>query len=266
MFFLLSKIVFFIIAPSHLCLIALGSGIILLAWETTQRLARWLLMISFTAFVVLGFSPIGNSLIFPLEERFPATRQINDGEYAGIIFLGGFEDGAISTARNKLALVDSAERLTETLRLALQLPSAKIVFTGGSNAILGAGDNAKQAIGDYLESVGVKKDRLILETNARNTWENAMFTLRELKPKDGERFLLVTSAWHMPRAMGVFRQAGYDVDAYPVDYRTSGRQDLSQPFSFMTNGLQRTDNAVKEWIGLIVYWATRRSNEFFPSP
>lgn len=266
MFFVLSKIIYIIIAPSHLCLIALGLGIILLTWATTQRLARWLLMASFSAFILFGFSPLGNALLLPLEERFPMPGKLRDGDYAGIIFLGGFEDGNISAVRENLALSDSAERLSETARLARQLPSAKVVFTGGAAVILGKGQNARLAVGAYLRDIGIRADRLVLEGNSRNTWENAVFTHRLLKPKPDQRFLLVTSAWHMPRAVGVFRKAGYNVTAYPVDYRTRGPEDLGRPFSFLPNGLKQVDNAVKEWIGLTVYWATGRSSSLFPSP
>ena len=150
-------------------------------------------MMSFTAFVVFGFSPLGHMLMLPLENRFPVPPSLKDGDVNGIIFLGGFEDGNISKARNTLSLVASAERLSETVRLARQLPSSKVVFTGGAAVILLPGHDARQAVSKYLKDVGIDSDRLILEGDSRNTWENAIFTLRLLKPKPNDRFLLVTS-------------------------------------------------------------------------
>ena len=266
MFFVLSKLIYFAIVPSHICLFALGGGIILLAWQRTERLARWLLMGSFTAFFLFGFSPLGQILILPLEERFRMPENLRDGDYTGIIFLGGFEIGNISRARDTLALTDAAERLSETARLARQLPSAKVIFTGGAATLLTDGESAHRAVGHYLQDMGIAEDRLVLEGRSRNTWENATLTRRLLEPKPADRFLIVTSASHMPRAMGVFRKAGYNVVAYPVDYVTRGRADIMRPFAFLPSGLQRTDKAVKEWLGLAVYWATGRSSDLFPAP
>jgi uncharacterized SAM-binding protein YcdF (DUF218 family) len=96
--------------------------------------------------------------------------------------------------------------------------------------------------------------------------ENAVFSKAIARPKRGERWLLVTSAFHMPRAIGVFRKAGFPVEAYPVDWRTRGTEDLLRPFAVMSDGLQRSDNAVHEWVGLLVYWLTNRSSELFPGP
>lgn len=75
-----------------------------------------------------------------------------------------------------------------------------------------------------------------------------------------------TSAYHMPRAVGVFRKAGFAVEPYPVDWRTRGAQDELRPFASVGDGLRRVDTAVREWVGLAVYWLTGRSSELFPGP
>jgi uncharacterized SAM-binding protein YcdF (DUF218 family) len=106
----------------------------------------------------------------------------------------------------------------------------------------------------------------VTEGLSRNTVENAVFSLRLAMPRPGERWLLVTSSYHMPRSMGIFRQAGFPIEAYPVDWRTRGTADLLRPFSTLADGLLRTDIAVHEWVGLLVYWATGRSSALFPGP
>ena len=204
--------------------------------------------------------------MLPLEERFAPPKEIATGDYAGIIMLGGFEDGNISRARKTLALIDAGERLSETVRLARMLPSTPIVFTGGAGQILLKASDAGDAVRTYLKDIGIDERRIVIENRSRNTWENAVLTKALLKPKADERFLLVTSAWHMPRAIGVFRQAGYDVVAYPVDFRTTGPQDFWRPTSPVFNGLERVDQATKEWMGLFVYWLTGRSSALFPAP
>ncbi|MGI9409479.1 MAG: YdcF family protein [Hyphomicrobiaceae bacterium] len=266
MFYVLSKIVYFLISPSHLCLIALASGTILAAWPKRQRISRILIVASLTGFLVLGFSPLGSALMLPLEERFPPPKNVTAGDYTGIIMLGGFEDGNISRARQTMALIDAGERLSETVRLARMLPATRVVFTGGAGQILLEASDAGAAVKDYLIAVGTDERRIVVENRSRNTWENAVLTKDLLKPKPQDRFLLVTSAWHMPRAIGVFRKAGYDVVAYPVDFRTSGPEDLWRPNYSIYNGLERVDQATKEWLGLLVYWLSGRSSGLFPAP
>jgi uncharacterized SAM-binding protein YcdF (DUF218 family) len=105
-----------------------------------------------------------------------------------------------------------------------------------------------------------------LEGRARNTIENAIYAKQLARPKLGERWLLVTSAYHLPRAVGAFRKVGFPVEAYPVDWRTRGVRDLLRPFWSVGDGLRRVDTAVREWVGLAAYWMTGRSSELFPGP
>jgi uncharacterized SAM-binding protein YcdF (DUF218 family) len=87
-----------------------------------------------------------------------------------------------------------------------------------------------------------------------------------IKPRPGERWLLITSAYHMPRAVGCFRRAGLSVEAYPVDWRTGGRRGLTTPSGSVAGGLDRADVAVREWLGLVAYWITGRTSDLFPAP
>ena len=76
----------------------------------------------------------------------------------------------------------------------------------------------------------------------------------------------MTSAYHMARAIGIFRKAGFDVEPYPVDWRTGGNDDALRPFSTVGDGLRRTDTAVREWVGLLAYWLMGMSSALFPAP
>src|SRR5690606_22170344 len=118
----------------------------------------------------------------------------------------------------------------------------------------------------FLKAAGVAPERIVLESQSRNTFENALYLRDLLEPRPGNQWLLVTSAWHMPRAVGAFRQAGFSVIAWPTDYRTRGAGDLARPFDTMTEGLRRTDMAVREWIGLVAYRMLGRSDALFPAP
>ena len=143
---------------------------------------------------------------------------------------------------------------------------ARIIYSGGDGRLIRRSGAEATHAGELFESFGIAKDRLFLEDRSRNTVENALFSKELVAPEPGELWLLVTSAYHMPRAVGAFRKAGFEVDAYPVDYRTSGPDDLLVPFDEASLGLRRTDVAVREWIGLFVYWVTGRSSELFPGP
>jgi uncharacterized SAM-binding protein YcdF (DUF218 family) len=106
-----------------------------------------------------------------------------------------------------------------------------------------------------------------MDRRARNTYENALFSKQLAAPKAGERWLLVTSAFHMPRAVGLFRKAGFAVEPYPVDWRVGRSASDILAFTLLaTDGLGRTDVAMREWIGLLAYWITGRTSVLFPGP
>jgi uncharacterized SAM-binding protein YcdF (DUF218 family) len=264
MFFPLSKILGFFAIPSNL-MISIGLlGLLLLATRFA-RAGRALAFASLIVLAILGLSPVGNALMFPLEDRFPrwdATRGAPDG----IIVLGGAISPDVSAARDEVALNEAAERLTVAAELARRYPAARIVFSGGSGALIyDEGAEAPFAL-RLLEDLGIPRARILLEDRSRNTVENAVFSKALIQPKPGERWLLVTSAHHLPRAIGVFRKMGFAVEAYPVDWRTRGAADALRPFATLGDGLRRSDTAVREWVGLAVYWLTGRSSALFPGP
>src|SRR5208282_2942524 len=129
----------------------------------------------------------------------------------------------------------------------------RIIVSGGSNVVIfDEGVEAAFAV-RQLEALGVAPVRITAEEQSRNTIENAVFSRLIATPKPGERWLLVTSAYHMPRAMAAFRAAGFPVEAYPVDWRTRGPIDVVRPFASLGDGLRRTDTAMHEWVGLLAY-------------
>jgi uncharacterized SAM-binding protein YcdF (DUF218 family) len=264
MFFILSKVLGFFAIPSNLA-IALGLlGVLLLA-TGLARMGRRLTVASLIALAVLGLSPLGNALILPLEQRFPPWDDTR-GPPDGIVVLGGGITPDVSAARNDVALNEAAERVTAAVALARRYPEARIIYSGGSGALIyREGSEAASAV-RIFESLGIPHARIAIEEQSRNTVENAVFSMLVAMPQPGERWLLVTSGYHMPRAMGVFRRAGFPVEAYPVDWRTRGPRDALRPFSSLGSGLQRADTAVREWVGLLVYRLTGRSAALFPGP
>jgi uncharacterized SAM-binding protein YcdF (DUF218 family) len=264
MFFVVSKILGFFALPSNLIL---ALGLVGLVLMRTKRAAagRALAAASIVLFAAFGLLPLGKALILPLEDRFPPW-DASRGPPDGIVVLGGAIDPEFAAARGAPDINEAAERLTIVADLARKYPSARILYSGGSGRLIFRGGTEAAFAGALFQTFGVPQSHVILEDQSRNTAENAMFSLRLAAPKPSERWLLVTSGYHMPRSMGAFRKAGFVVEAYSVDYRTRGPQDLLIPFDDVASGLRRTDTAAREWIGLVAYWLTGRSSELFPGP
>jgi uncharacterized SAM-binding protein YcdF (DUF218 family) len=217
------------------------------------------------ALFVCGLTPVSEALIMPLENRFPRPDLTRGGPIAGIIILGGAEDARANPPRELAGLNEAAERMTEAVALARRFPEARIVFTGGTAAVLTAELPEAATMGRLLEALGVARERTMLEERSRDTYENALFTKRLINPAPGQRWLLITSGWHMPRAMGCFRQAGFPVEPWPVDYRTSGRLELVFNAA-IPDGLRRLDFIMKEYVGLVVYYLAGRTSALLPGP
>lgn len=264
MFFVLSKIAGFFLQPLNLVTTLLGISII--ASLTGFRAAA--LAVTASAFALLAlaaWTSLGAALLNPLEERFkrpdPAPETV-----AGVVVLGGGLEGAINLARGGYELNSSGDRFVEAAVLARRYPAAKVVVSGGMGTVLLEGEGDADTAPRLLEALGVTRDRLILENRSRNTDENARFTKEMVQPEPGETWLLVTSAFHMPRSVALFRKAGFPVTPWPVDYRTSGREGFGFFRDNAADALQTTTLAVREWIGLAAYRISGRTDEFLASP
>ncbi|MGB8277822.1 MAG: YdcF family protein [Methylovirgula sp.] len=264
MFFVLSKLFWLVAEPINFILIlgVLGVGLSFGHW------ARFGCRLAATAVILLaiaGFSPFGALLLRPLENRFPAPPAAMPAP-AGIIVLGGALDADLTFARGAPTLLAPAARLTAGVALARRFPKARLVFTGGSADISGKGASEAPAVRDLWLSLGVPADQMIFEEKSRNTWENALFTRALVDPRPDETWLLVTSAWHMPRSVGIFRKAGFKVTAYPVDYETYGDNRDLRPPRVALDEMTMLDNAMHEWIGLVAYHLTGKTDAWFPAP
>jgi len=264
MFFVVSKLIEFFLLPSNLVAL-LGLVGILAALLGRSRLGRACIIPSVLLLAICGWSPLGPAALMVLENRFP--QPVIDEPVTGIILLGGAVDTHISNDRDTLAMNEAGERLTATVDLSRRYPDARIFLSGGSGHIGGAGTlTESQVARDILISLGVSPQRIDMEERSRNTCENGTESAASVHPKAGELWLLVTSASHMPRAVGCFRAAGFDVTPYPVDYRTRGTADFKRPTGSIAVGLTAADLAAHEWFGLLTYRIAGRTTDVFPSP
>lgn len=262
MFYYASKILWLLAQPSNLLVVVVGSAVCALLLDR-RRLTLWLLCPAAAALIAISLLPLGQWLLLPLENRFAALARLPD-RIDGIIVLGGAVDLAVAEGRGVVAFGESAERNITMIELARRYPRAKVVFTGGLDEILGTEVSEADVIREFTRRHGLD-GRVIFEDRSRNTYENALFSKALVAPRPDERWLLVTSASHIPRSVGVFRRVGWPVIAYPVDYRTTGRVQLLAPPDAAKRWLE-FDLAVKAWTGLLAYWLSDRSDSPFPGP
>jgi uncharacterized SAM-binding protein YcdF (DUF218 family) len=249
MSFAFSKIIWLILAPSHvLAWLVLGAAIFSL-WRKPVA-ARWLTAAAALVLLLVGILPLQLPLIQYLEDQYPRP-QAWPAHVDGIVTLGGGLNTSILQARGVPAPEGSEARLVAAYEAARRYPQARLIFSGGS-ALLGPTRYSEaQAARAIFQQMGQDPARLLLEDRSRNTSENLRFSMRLAKPRSGETWLLATSALHMPRAMLVARQLDWPLQPWPTDYITA--PGAQRPFSVSAN-LAMSDAAAREWLGLLVYW------------
>ena len=262
MFFLLSKVAWYLVQPLVLVLLISGAGLLGFAFKA-PRFGLWLLGLAALALAVISLSPLGLLMMSVLENRFPKPEL--PPKVAGIVVLGGAFDTIITHTRHVPELNEAADRVTAALALARRYPEARVLFSGGSAAVFGDVAETIPARQTFHD-LGLADDRLILEDRSRNTVENAVFSRALADPKPGEVWLLITSAYHMPRSVGCFRKAGFDVLPYPVDYQTPTGGYLWQPSTASVRNLEKVHFAIREYIGLVAYRLTGKTDALFPAP
>ncbi|WP_424812395.1 YdcF family protein [Roseococcus sp. YIM B11640] len=259
--FLVSKIFWLFARPNTFALLLACIGAAMLI--AGRRRGRWPLLLGLGWYVAVLLTPLPAWITLPLEDRF--ARPADPGRVDGVIILGGAVEQLLTERRGIPALNGAAERMTEAVALSRRYPEARIVFTGGQGTVIPGAQTEADVARELWASMGLEGPRVVFENASRNTWENATMTQAMLRPQPGERWLLVTSASHMPRSMGCFRRAGWEITAWPVNYSTSpgGQGWFDPPLSFR---LGQAEWAVREYVGLIVYRLLGRTSALFPAP
>ena len=263
MFFVLSKIFWFIIQPLNLIALAL-IGSVLASWRGKAGTARRLAVLAMLGLIAPFFLPIGKWMLMPLENRFttPATmpKQID-----GIILLGGAQRPALTNHWQQPELNAAAETLTTFAALARSYPNAKLVFSGGSGDILRQELSEEQTVRLFFRQQGLDDARVLYENKSRNTYENALLSKALVQPQPNQTWLMITNARSVPRAMGVFRQVGWKVLPIAADHMVVPGGDWQPQLSLVTAFLE-INEGLHEWLGLIAYYFSGKSDELFPAP
>lgn len=199
-----------------------------------------------------------------LEARFPAPAALPD-RVDGIIILGGSVDQVATAETGRPEVNAAAERLMVVPELARRYPDARIVFSGGSGELRSPDEKEAPVARAALEQMGMDISRVTFEGESRNTWENALLTRDLMRPAPGQTWVLVTSAFHMPRSVGIFRHIGWPVVPYPVDIRAPKALLYRLDFDLL-RGLELLSQSVHEYIGLAAYRLLGRTDTLFPAP
>jgi uncharacterized SAM-binding protein YcdF (DUF218 family) len=263
LFFILSKLAWGLLSPTNIIILFMALGTFFL-FKGAIAAAKKVLISTVIVTLLLTVYPFSDSLMFPLESRFNKPLVMPE-QIAGIIVLGGGEQLKTSLSWQSAELGAGGDRYLGSAILAKRYPTAPVIFSGGNNLLSfqGKGDEGNIAR-RLLTAIGIDKNRLIIESQSRNTNENFLL-IRPLLPEKTGQYLLVTSAFHMPRAMGIARQQGLNMIAYPVDYR-SNRPALHQWGFNLYEHLEVLEPAWREWVGLTVYYLTGKTNDWFPAP
>jgi uncharacterized SAM-binding protein YcdF (DUF218 family) len=254
--FFISKVLVLVTQPLAWVVLLLGAS---LACQVRHPdVARRLSLVALSVLLILGWQPLPDALLRQLEAQYPEIPASTDlSDYTGLIVLGGATaPGRVSQAHALPQVGDSSERLSATVAVLQRHPQLRMVYTGGEGDLLGAGPSEADRARMFFEELGAKGPLMQYEAVSRNTYENAVLTALVPGVDKTQRWLLVTSAWHMPRSMATFQKAGWNVTAYPVDYRTGDTTHWAD-YS-MRSGADKWQLALNEMVGLVAYRITGR--------
>ncbi|MFZ4699458.1 MAG: YdcF family protein [Candidatus Methylumidiphilus sp.] len=199
---------------------------------------------------VIGWLPLPDALLRHMENQYSAP-QGSLQPYVGMVVLGGAigipcgeQDG------RRYTLNASAQRMTAPVALLREYPHLLLLFSGGQSDVIARAVSVADAAREFYASMGVSADRVLYERAARNTYENAVLSARVPGVDKTQPWLLVTSAWHMPRSMALFQREGWNVTPYAVDYRTGSYTPWSH-YS-IAEGALRWETLLHEVVGLAV--------------
>lgn len=264
LFFILSKIAGFFLQPLNFSILLVAAGVAA-GLSGFRLLGIGASLAGCLLLMLSAWTSLGALMLEPLEDRFPRPA-LPPENVAGIIILGGGFEGAVNLVRGGYELNSSGDRFVEAAILARRYPDAKLVVSGDKGVLIGESEGDATTAPRLFTAFGVARDRLILEGRSRNTDENARFTKELVQPKPGETWLLVTSAFHMPRSVALFRKSAFPVVPWPTDYRTTGRKGFGFFGDNSNTSLQITTAAIREWIGLIAYRLSGRTDTLLPLP
>ena len=261
--FIFGKLVWAVLQPGNLLLLCLVAGLLLYLLSRGRR-GKVFVGLSGVGFAILAVAPIGPAMLLALEQRFPRPAQLPE-RIDGILLLGGAVDPELSLSFGETVFNSSIARVLGAVALARRHPEAKLVLVSGEGGFFPVGYSEARATQGFVVDEGIAPARILLEEKSRNTHENAVYAKETIRPAPNEIWVLVTSAYHMPRAVASFEGAGWSVIPYPVDFKIGPITGLRANFNLL-DGLSASTLAGKEWVGLVGYRLMGWTRELYPAP
>jgi len=260
-FFSVSKLIWILLSPGNLLALIVALGVFLL-WVNKVKVAKIIFSVVLILLCLVTFLPTGNLLIYPLENRFPMEPELPE-KIHGIIVLSGAVGAKATALTGQVQVNEQVDRELAFMKLARRYPEAKLLYSGGSSSLTHQQFKGADAGRQLLSEQGIDLARVVFERDSRNTSESALLSKQIINPSIGENWILITTAWHMPRSVGVFCSVGWPVVPYPVDYRVIEPDLFSFDFQVAAS-LLKFEVGLKEWIGLFAYWISDRIPSFLP--
>jgi uncharacterized SAM-binding protein YcdF (DUF218 family) len=261
LFFWLSKLVWFVLSPLNFILILL-----LIVWllilSNARRKVKPLMSVIVLSLLLIAIFPIGSWLLYPLETRFETNPALPEA-IEGIVVLSGALNPDHSALWQQTQANGAVDRELTFMRLLRTYPDAVLIYTGGSSSLISNEHKAADVAKQLFAEQGIDTDRILFERQARNTHENAIFSFELAKPRLEKPWILITSAFHMPRSIGIFCKVGWPMLPYPVDHQTVPGKQFNISFNLSAH-LNMLNLAIHEWLGLIAYRLTGKTPAFLP--
>ena len=261
LFFWLSKLAWFVISPLNFILILLII-VWLLILINAKRVIKPLMSSIVLVLLLITLFPVGKMLLHPLETRFE-TNPVLPNSIEGIVVLSGALNPKHSALWQQTEVNGAVDRELAFMRMARAYPGAVLIYTGGSSSLISNEHKAADVAKQLFAEQGLNTDRILFERQARNTHENAILSLKLAKPKFERPWILITSAFHMPRSIGIFCKAGWPMLPYPVDHQTIPGKQFTISFNLGAH-LNMLNLAIHEWLGLIAYRLTGKTPALLP--
>ncbi len=248
LFFLFSKILTILLFPLPLVIIfsflwiLFGKGKYYKLFSILPIVVLW----------ILSSFPVSQWLVRSLEKEYVPVPMEGLDSSDVIVVLGGAVN-ILGIHRDRVELGSSAERMTDSILLYRQKKAPKILFTGGSGILFQQDFSEAYFANKFFKDFEIPTEDLILENKSKNTFENALYTKEILDILGKNRIILVTSAFHMKRSLGVFSKMGFDVQPFPTDYKSMLDDVNWDTIIPSTMALDASTIAIKEWIGILVY-------------
>jgi uncharacterized SAM-binding protein YcdF (DUF218 family) len=259
--FFFAKVFWLTSQPVTLGFLLIGLSIVLMIFHV-RRLAIAVGLLSLALIFVSFYTTSGALIVQELEDRFP--RPAAPADVACIVVLGGGIATKVDSVRGGYNFDDAADRYIETVRLAGVYPNAKVIMSGGDGSLTGGYVKEADIIARMFNDFHIDPARVEYDAESRDTYENAINTKAILQRLNLGHCLLVTSGFHMPRAVAIFRNLGMDVTPWVADYRTNGRQGLALSAGHPLANADLLTIGMKEWIGIVAYYFAGRVSTLYP--